>query len=93
MSRRGSRSPATIATPPGNAGPRGTTTGGCGALGFRLTPAAGPMAGDEAVEVEGLTVYLDFKSRMDLDGARIDVGEADDDLVIVHDQAVVGGFC
>jgi Fe-S cluster assembly iron-binding protein IscA len=68
--------------------------GGCGALGYRLSRASAPMAGDETVDVDGLTVLLDYKSRADLDGALIDVGdEGDEGIVIVHDRAVVGGFC
>jgi Fe-S cluster assembly iron-binding protein IscA len=67
--------------------------GGCGALGYRLTAAADPMAGDEAIEVDGLTFFLDYKSRTDLDGARIELGDSPDEVVIVHDAAVVGSLC
>jgi len=67
--------------------------GGCGALGYRLTPAADPMTGDETIEVGGLTFFLDYKSRTDLDGARVELGDGPEEVVIVHDAAVVGGFC
>ena len=68
--------------------------GGCGALGYRLTPAAlEPRPGEQAIEVDGITVYADFKSATDLDGARIEVGESPDDIVLVHDACVVGGMC
>ncbi len=68
--------------------------GGCGALGYRLTPSP-PEArpGEEAVLADGLTIYADFKSALDLDGARLDIGESEEDIVVVHDQAIVGGMC
>ncbi|HSK09225.1 MAG TPA: iron-sulfur cluster biosynthesis family protein [Vicinamibacterales bacterium] len=68
--------------------------GGCGALGYQLTPAEEePRAGEQVVEADGITVYADFKSVADLDGARIEVGESPDDIVVVHEQCVVGGMC
>jgi Fe-S cluster assembly iron-binding protein IscA len=68
--------------------------GGCGAPGYRLSTAVGPMTGDEIVVVDGVTVFVDYKTRTDLDGARIDAGdEADEGLIIVHDRAAIGDFC
>lgn len=68
--------------------------GGCGALGYRLSPAAADKRADEqTVEADGLTIYADFKSASDLDGARIEVGESDEDVVLVHEHSVVGGMC
>ncbi len=68
--------------------------GGCGALGYRLTPApVGARAGEQTVQVDGLTIYADFKAASDLDGARIEVGESMDDIVVVHEHAIVGGLC
>jgi len=68
--------------------------GGCGALGYRLTPASGPMAGDALEAIGGITFYVDYKSRLDLDGAVIDVGDtAPDDLGVLHDRVTVGGLC
>jgi Fe-S cluster assembly iron-binding protein IscA len=68
--------------------------GGCGALGYRLTPApSGARPGEQALSVAGLTIYADFKASSDLDGARIEVGESPDDIVVVHEHGVVGGFC
>lgn len=68
--------------------------GGCGALGYQLTPAASePRPGERILEVDGVTVYADFKASTDLDGARIEVGESPDDIVLVHDSCVVGGMC
>jgi Fe-S cluster assembly iron-binding protein IscA len=68
--------------------------GGCGALGYRITTADQPMSGEEILTVEGTTFYLDYKSRADLHGARIEVGhDPDEGIIIVHDRAVVGGWC
>ena len=68
--------------------------GGCGALGYRLTLAPeGPRQGEQVLSVDGLTVYADFKATTDLDGARIEVGDSPDDIVVVHEHGVVGGFC
>jgi Fe-S cluster assembly iron-binding protein IscA len=68
--------------------------GGCGALGYRLTPAAGAArAGEKVLVVDGLTIYADFKAASDLDGARVEVGESDEDIVVVHEHGVVGGMC
>jgi Fe-S cluster assembly iron-binding protein IscA len=68
--------------------------GGCGALGYRLTPApAGERPGETVLEVDGLVLYADFKAAADLDGARIETGESPDDIRVVHDHGVVGGMC
>lgn len=68
--------------------------GGCGALGYRLTPAAlGERPGETSLHVDGLVIYADFKAATDLDGARIEVGESADDIQVVHDHGVVGGMC
>lgn len=68
--------------------------GGCGALGYRLTPASpGARRGEETLAVDGLTIYADFKATSDLDGARVEIGESDDDIVVVHEHSVVGGMC
>jgi Fe-S cluster assembly iron-binding protein IscA len=68
--------------------------GGCGALGYRLTPAPeGPRQGEQVLSVDGLTIYADFKAATDLDGARIEIGDSTDDIVVVHEHGVVGGFC
>jgi Fe-S cluster assembly iron-binding protein IscA len=68
--------------------------GGCGALGYRLTPAPeGLRQGEQVLSVDGLTIYADFKAATDLDGARIETGDSPDDIVVVHEHVVVGGFC
>jgi Fe-S cluster assembly iron-binding protein IscA len=68
--------------------------GGCGALGYRLTPAPeGPRQGERVLSVDGLTIYADFKAATGLDDARIEVGHSPDDIVVVHEHGVVGGFC
>lgn len=70
-----------------------TYAGGCGALGYRMTAAGEPGPHEVSIDVEGITLHLDYKSRQDLDGARIEIGSGPDDVVIVHDRAVVGGAC
>ncbi len=68
--------------------------GGCGALGYRLAPASpGARPGERALDIDGLTIYADFKAASDLDGARIEVGESPDDIQVVHDNGVVVGMC
>ena len=85
---------AWLARDPSRPALRLSFAGGCGALGYRLTPAAlGPRTGEHVLSVEGLTIYADYKSSADLDGARIEVGESPDDILVVHDRSVVGGMC
>jgi Fe-S cluster assembly iron-binding protein IscA len=68
--------------------------GGCGALGYRLAPAAsGARPGEQELSIEGLTIYVDFKAASDLDGARIEVDDSPDDILVVHEHGVVGGMC
>jgi Fe-S cluster assembly iron-binding protein IscA len=68
--------------------------GGCGALGYRLTPStADARTGETSVTVDGLTLHLDFKAASDLDGARIVLGDSEDDIVVLHHSGVVGGMC
>ena len=68
--------------------------GECGALGYRLTPAAAePRPDEQAIEADGFTIYADYKSATDLDGARIETGDSPDDIVVVHQESVVGGMC
>lgn len=68
--------------------------GGCGALGYRLTPAEpGSRPGETTLLLDDLTVYLDFKAAADLDGARIELGDSEDDIILLHERGVVGGMC
>ena len=68
--------------------------GGCGALGYQLTPAAPEQRpGEQVIDADGITVYADFKSAADLDGARVEIGDSPDDIVVVHDRCMVGGMC
>ncbi len=68
--------------------------GGCGALGYRLTPAAaGARPGEQTIAASGLTIYADFKAASDLDGALIELGDSEEDVVVVHEHGVVGGMC
>ena len=85
---------AWLARDPARPALRLSFAGGCGALGYRLTPApAEARPGEQVLAVDGLTIFADFKAVSDLDGARIEVGETDEDIVVVHDQGVVGGMC
>jgi Fe-S cluster assembly iron-binding protein IscA len=85
---------AWLARDPSRPALRLSYAGGCGALGYRLTPApAGARAGERVLAVDGLTIFADFKAASDLDGARIEVGETDEDIVVVHEHGVVGGMC
>jgi Fe-S cluster assembly iron-binding protein IscA len=85
---------AWLARDPSRPALRLSFAGGCGALGYRLSPApSGERTGEQILEVEGFTIYADYKSAVDLDGARIEVGESPDDVLVVHEQSVVGGMC
>ena len=85
---------AWLARDPARPALRLSFAGGCGALGYRLTPAApGARAGERVLNVESLTIYADYKSSADLDEARIEVGESPDDIIVVHARSVVGGMC
>ncbi len=85
---------AWLARDPSRPALRLSFAGGCGALGYRLAPApSGARPGERALAVEGLTIYADYKSASDLDGARIELGESADDVLVVHAQSVVGGMC
>jgi hypothetical protein len=67
--------------------------GGCGALGYRLATAeiAG-RTGEETFVVDGLTVHADYKAARDIDGARIEIGDSPDDVIVVHEQSIVNGW-
>jgi Fe-S cluster assembly iron-binding protein IscA len=85
---------AWLARDPSRPALRLSFAGGCGALGYRLTPAPpGARPGEQVLSVDGLTIFADFKAASDLDGARVEVGETDDDIVVVHEHGVVGGMC
>jgi hypothetical protein len=59
-----------------------------------MTPAApGARPGEQALSVEGLTLYADVKAATDLDGASLELAESSDDIVVIHEHGVVGGFC
>ena len=85
---------AWLALDPSRPALRLSFAGGCGALGYRLTPASlGPRTGEHELAVDGLTIYADYKATADLDGARIEIGESPDDILVVHERGVVGGMC
>jgi Fe-S cluster assembly iron-binding protein IscA len=85
---------AWLAADPARPALRLSYAGGCGALGYRLT-AAEPreLTGEERLEIDGLTLFADFKATQDLDGARIELGDSSDDIVVIHEHSVVGGWC
>ena len=85
---------AWLARDPSRPALRLSFAGGCGALGYRLAPAPpAPLAHEQVLSVDGLTIYTDYKSSADLDGARIEVGETPDDILVVHERSIVGGMC
>ena len=85
---------AWLARDPSRPALRLSFAGGCGALGYRLTPAPeGVRPGEQVFSVDGLTVYADFKATTDLDGARLELGESDEDILVVHEHCIVGGMC
>jgi Fe-S cluster assembly iron-binding protein IscA len=85
---------AWLARDPARPALRLSFAGGCGALGYRLAPAPdAPRAGEQVIAIDGLAIFADFKAASDLDGARIEVGETEDDIVVVHEDGVVGGMC
>ncbi len=85
---------AWLARDPSRPALRLSFAGGCGALGYRLTPAPhAPRAGEQVLTADGLTIFADFKAAADLDGARLEIGETDEDIVVVHDHGIVGGMC
>lgn len=49
--------------------------GGCGALGFRLSPVRRAYDGDRLLEVDGVRVLLDARAGDQLDGAVLDHDE------------------
>ncbi len=85
---------AWLARDPARPALRLSFAGGCGALGYRLTPAADDQRpGEQVLTADGLTIFADFKAAADLDGARIELGDSPDEIVVVHHDAVVGGMC
>jgi Fe-S cluster assembly iron-binding protein IscA len=85
---------AWLALDPSRPALRLSFAGGCGALGYRLAPAAtGARPGERTIEIDGLTIYADFKAASDLEGARIEAGDTPEDILVVHANAVVGGMC
>jgi Fe-S cluster assembly iron-binding protein IscA len=85
---------AWLARDPSRPALRLSFAGGCGALGYRLAAALpGARPGEQVLSIEGLTIYADFKAASDLNGARLEVGESPDDILVVHEHGVVVGMC
>jgi len=68
-------------------------TTGCGGSGYRLSYAAGPVADDELVQLEGITVALDNMAASRLDGAVIRYDEEEDGFLLDHPDAVSAVWC
>ncbi|HEV7767784.1 MAG TPA: iron-sulfur cluster biosynthesis family protein [Thermoanaerobaculia bacterium] len=68
-------------------------TTGCGGSGYRLSYADEPVAEDEVVEVEGVTVALDTMAASRLDGAVIRYDEEEDGFLLDHPDAVAAVWC
>jgi len=68
-------------------------TTGCGGSGYRLSYAAGPVAEDEVIEVDGVTLALDTMAASRLDGAVIQYDPEEDGFLIDHPDAVSAVWC
>jgi Fe-S cluster assembly iron-binding protein IscA len=68
-------------------------TTGCGGSGYRLSYADAPVAEDEVVEVDGVTVALDTMAASRLDGAVIRYDEEEDGFLLDHPDAVTAVWC
>ncbi len=51
------------------------TAGGCSGLAAEFSVEASPLAGDAAVEINGIKLFLPAESRLLLDGVTIDFAE------------------
>ena len=71
----------------------GITNRGCSGLSYSLEFAETPVPGDEAVEADGVTVYVDPKATFYLLGSRMDYveGELESGFVFENPNAV--GTC
>ena len=68
-------------------------TTGCGGSGYRLSYADEPVAEDEVVEVDGLSIALDTMAASRLDGAVIRYDEEEDGFLLDHPDAVTAVWC
>lgn len=68
-------------------------TTGCGGSGYRLSYADEPVAEDEVVEVEGVSIALDTMAASRLDGAVIRYDADEDGFLLDHPDAVTAVWC
>lgn len=68
-------------------------TTGCGGSGYRLSYAPEPVADDEVVSVDGVTVALDNMAASRLDGAVIRYDAEEDGFLLDHPDAVTAVWC
>jgi Fe-S cluster assembly iron-binding protein IscA len=68
-------------------------TTGCGGSGYRLSYASEPVAEDQVLEVDGVTVALDTMAATRLDGAVIQYDPEEDGFLLDHPDAVSAVWC
>jgi Fe-S cluster assembly iron-binding protein IscA len=68
-------------------------TTGCGGSGYRLSYADEPMADDDVVSVDGVTVALDNMAASRLDGAVIQYDPDEEGFLLDHPDAVTATWC
>jgi Fe-S cluster assembly iron-binding protein IscA len=68
-------------------------TTGCGGSGYRLSYADEPVAEDEVVQVDGVTVALDAMAASRLEGAVIRFDPDEDGFLLDHPDAVSAVWC
>ncbi len=68
-------------------------TTGCGGSGYRLSYADEPIAEDEVIELEGVTIALDTMAASRLDGAVIRYDLEEDGFLLDHPDAVTAVWC
>lgn len=68
-------------------------TTGCGGSGYRLSYADEPMADDDVVRVDGVTLALDNMAASRLDGAVIQYDPEEDGFLLDHPDAVTAVWC
>lgn len=68
-------------------------TTGCGGSGYRLSYADEPLADDDVVNVDGVTVALDNMAASRLDGAVIQYDPEEEGFLLDHPDAVAATWC
>jgi iron-sulfur cluster assembly accessory protein len=68
-------------------------TTGCGGSGYRLSYASEPVADDEVLQIDGVTVALDNMAASRLDGAVIEYDAEEEGFLLEHPDAVSAVWC